>query len=477
MAGRGGYQGQQGGGGQNYGGNQQYGQQPNMYRQQTFPAQQYGNQGGYGGGGGQYGYPQQQGGGYNSYEQENFDNDDYENLEEIERVCNKKTFCHVSFFFSIDVVFLDFSLHPTSIQFYHPNESTIQAINGAQGGNDQYGGEYLDDEDAAMAELEEEMQRARVRTSGVSTNRSDGPPPRGGGGGGAYLPPGAVPSQNGVLSAHAKEFWFPECRNCTCCKGFKHGCDCCTGGVDTCTKDHCVSSDHNTQVASQLAARGTSDVKPSSSPRTTAPAASSSPRSSGTSGGAYLPPGAVPSQNGVLNAHAKEFWFPECRNCTCCKGFKHGCDCCTGGVDTCTKGDCVSAEHAAQVASDLASKPTTDAASTGATTADSPPPAAKQQAMASAVPSSRFAAGGASSARPPMSDEICKFFLSGGCRFGDACRNQHPGSTTQGQGSSMATGGASPGGQRICQFFLSGNCQYGDNCRNAHVSRPPPAGP
>ena len=376
MAGRGGYQGQQGGGGQNYGGNQQYGQQPNMYRQQTFPAQQYGNQGGYGGGGGQYGYPQQQGGGYNSYEQENFDNDDYENLEEIERVCNKKTFCHVSFFFSIDVVFLDFSLHPTSIQFYHPNESMIQAINGAQGGNDQYGGEYLDDEDAAMAELEEEMQRARVRTSGVSTNRSDGPPPRGGGGGGAYLPPGAVPSQNGVL-----------------------------------------------------------------------------------------------------NAHAKEFWFPECRNCTCCKGFKHGCDCCTGGVDTCTNEDCVSAEHAAQVASDLASKPTTDAASTGATTADSPPPAVKQQAMASAVPSTRFAAGGASSARPPMSDEICKFFLSGGCRFGDACRNQHPGSTTQGQGSSMATGGASPGGQRICQFFLSGNCQYGDNCRNAHVSRPPPAGP
>ena len=92
MAGRG-YQGQQAGGGQNYGGNQQYGQ-PNMYRQQSYPqgGQQYGNQGGYGSGHGQYGYPQQQqqGGGYNSYEQENFDNDDYENLEEIERVCNTR---------------------------------------------------------------------------------------------------------------------------------------------------------------------------------------------------------------------------------------------------------------------------------------------------------------------------------------------------------------------------------------------------
>ena len=351
----------------------------------------------------------------------------------------------------------------------------IQAINGTQGGNDQYGGEYLDDEDAAMAELEEEMQRARVRTSVPSSNRNDGPPPSrgGGGGGGAYLPPGAVPSQNGVLNAHAKEFWFPECRNCTCCKGFKHGCDCCTGGVDTCTKEDCVCSDHNTQVASQLAARGTSDVKPSSSPRTTAPPASTAPRSSGTSGGAYLPPGAVPSQNGVLSAHAKEFWFPECRNCTCCKGFKHGCDCCTGGVDTCTKEDCVSAEHSAQVASDLASKPTSDAVFTYTGLADIPPPEA---ASASVVPSSRFAGGGVSSIRAPMSDEPCKFFLSGGCRFGDACRNQHPGSTAQGQGPSMVSGGASPGG-RICQFYLSGNCQYGDNCRNAHVARPPPAGP
>ena len=29
----------------------------------------------------------------------------------------------------------------------------------------------------------------------------------------------SLPSQNGRLSTHAAEFWFPECRNCTCCKG------------------------------------------------------------------------------------------------------------------------------------------------------------------------------------------------------------------------------------------------------------------
>ena len=29
----------------------------------------------------------------------------------------------------------------------------------------------------------------------------------------------SLPSQNGRLSSHAAEFWFPECRNCSCCKG------------------------------------------------------------------------------------------------------------------------------------------------------------------------------------------------------------------------------------------------------------------
>jgi hypothetical protein len=38
----------------------------------------------------------------------------------------------------------------------------------------------------------------------------------------------------GQLSAHAAEFWFPESRNCNCCKGFKHGCSCVKGGVIQC---------------------------------------------------------------------------------------------------------------------------------------------------------------------------------------------------------------------------------------------------
>jgi CCCH-type zinc finger/RNA-binding, Nab2-type zinc finger len=175
----------------------------------------------------------------------------------------------------------------------------------------------------------------------------------------------------------------------------------------------------------------------------------------GGGGGAYVPAGAMPSHNGVLSAHAKEFWFPECRNCECCKGFKHGCDCCKNGVDTCTKAGCVSTEHTSQVAADLASK--SSSASAGAST--SAPAAAS-----SGAPRSPAAAAAPAAA----AGEVCKFFLTGGCRFGASCRFVHPGGS---QGGGGGGGSSAP----VCQFFLSGNCMYGDKCRNAHVKPAAPA--
>jgi hypothetical protein len=332
---------------------------------------------------------------------------------------------------------------------------------------DQYG-EFVDEEDRAMAELEEEMNRTRVRTTGSSN--------RGGASSGSYLPAGAVPRQNGVLSVHAKEFWFPECRNCTCCKGFKHGCDCCTGGVDTCAKGDCVDAEHNAKVATDLAARPTPAVSVAATTPVAAPssvvhrAPAPAPRAAG---GSFLPPGAVPSSNGVLSVHAKEFWFPECRNCTCCKGFKHGCDCCAGGVDTCAKGDCVDAAHITKVATDLAAKsgsseksvdPSYDAVATGLASAISiaseitggnsltvTPPA--PPAHVGNITHTK--SGGESNAEP---EEMCKFFMSGGgCRFGDTCRFKHPAGVVPPAPSN-----------NICPFFISGTCQYGDSCRKSH---------
>ena len=315
-----------------------------------------------------------------------------------------------------------------------------------------------------MAELEEEMHRARTITGGSG---------RGGGSSGSYLPVGAVPRQNGVLSVHAKEFWFPECRNCPCCKGFKHGCDCCVGGVDTCAKEDCINTEFATQVATELASR-TVDQPAAAASQTPTPITSKAtpapaPRAAG---GSYLPPGAVPRQNGVLSVHAKEFWFPECRNCPCCKGFKHGCDCCVGGVDTCAKEDCINTEFATQVATDLASR-APEVVSEGSDSAIASGAAAAASianelgnltVKSPAAPSGQnthTASSGGGSASAGGSD-VCKFFASGGCRFGDSCRFKHVGTPAH------IPAPASTGAKQICPFFLNSQCQYGDSCRKSH---------
>ena len=189
----------------------------------------------------------------------------------------------------------------------------------------------------------------------------------------------------------------------------------------------------------------------------------------GASSGSYLPAGAVPRQNGVLSVHAKEFWFPECRNCACCKGFKHGCECCTAGVDTCAKGDCINAEFATQVATDLASRASdapengSNAASGGATAAST---GTEHSSLNVRGPASSghaaFNPSSAGSGAGAAASDICKFFASGGCRYGDSCRFKHVGTAP----SAPAPGVA--GAKQICPFFLNSQCQYGDSCRKSH---------
>lgn len=57
------------------------------------------------------------------------------------------------------------------------------------------------------------------------------------------LPTGAMPTDKfGKLSPYASEFWFPESRNCPCCKGYKHGCNCRVGPVMTCQHHECTTA-------------------------------------------------------------------------------------------------------------------------------------------------------------------------------------------------------------------------------------------
>ena len=175
------------------------------------------------------------------------------------------------------------------------------------------------------------------------------------------------------------------------------------------------------------------------------------------SSGPFVPQAAVPTQNGKLSSFAGEFWFPECRNCPCCKGFKHGCGCCKGGVTTCKDASCIDGAFENQVNAELATRPVVASA-----------PAA---APASA-PSSAPAHGGAKSYGAPAAaggDNFCKFEKSpGGCRFGAGCRFQHMnanGGAPSQYPSAQQGGGNAP---TKCTFFARGNCQFGDACRFAH---------
>jgi hypothetical protein len=181
----------------------------------------------------------------------------------------------------------------------------------------------------------------------------------------------------------------------------------------------------------------------------------------------FLPAGAMPTtSSGALSAHAAEFWFPECRNCECCKGFKHGCACCKGGVNTCTGATCVDAAFTQQVSSDLASRP----AVTPTTSTSSA--AYKVEAPRSEAPKARPAAAA------PSGGDICKYESSpGGCRFGAACRFRHstPGGGAAAPSSSSAAyvngpppSAAGGGKAQQCMYFARGNCQFGDGCRFGH---------
>ena len=102
-----------------------------------------------------------------------------------------------------------------------------------------------------------------------------------------------------------------------------------------------------------------------------------------------------------LAHHAAEFWFPECRDCQCCNGYKHGCQCAPshGGVCKCS----------------------------GGVPQQGPPPVQMQRGqMPSGGPHSGGGRGGGGRGGGNQGKVLCKFFTSpGGCRFGDNCRFAH----------------------------------------------------
>jgi hypothetical protein len=124
----------------------------------------------------------------------------------------------------------------------------------------------------------------------------------------------------------------------------------------------------------------------------------------------HLPSTCLPS---YMLQNAGEIWFPECRDCHCCLGFKHGCTCVSmvgGGVCQCVSG------------------PPDDVSAMTVMVMDY---CYAQQSLSSGSSQSRRSSKSSRSRRSERKqqarvDQPCRFFFSPmGCRHGDSCLYNH----------------------------------------------------
>eukprot|EP00970_Alexandrium_tamarense_P003813 scaffold624_cov206-Alexandrium_tamarense.AAC.15 len=112
--------------------------------------------------------------------------------------------------------------------------------------------------------------------------------------------------------------------------------------------------------------------------------------------------------------HAAEFWFPECRDCTCCNGFKHGCGC--GGLCVCSGGkkkvDVTGGHQNANAFVPAGTNTTHGGNQYGG--------GGRGYNDRGYGAGGRGSGGGGGGGKTP-----CKFFQMGSCRFGDTCRFSH----------------------------------------------------
>ena len=121
--------------------------------------------------------------------------------------------------------------------------------------------------------------------------------------------------------------------------------------------------------------------------------------------------------------HAAEFWFPECRDCSCCQGFKHGCKCAAanGGSCVCVGGQAPPVSSGSIMISTTTAGPSASPGGGGGG-------GYNHSGNNNPSPQSRYSGrgrggrgGGGGRGKIP-----CKFYFSpSGCRFGDSCTFDH----------------------------------------------------
>jgi len=132
-----------------------------------------------------------------------------------------------------------------------------------------------------------------------------------------------------------------------------------------------------------------------------------------TSGGvnANNTPAVKTSLPSHMTKHAAEFWFPECRECSCCQGFKYGCKCAASNGGSCT---CSADDDA----------PTATATTTTMNSRQGKLDNVNLHQQHRAYSSGGRGGGGVRRKVP------CRFYFTAqGCRYGDSCSFDH---TSQG---------------------------------------------
>ena len=109
--------------------------------------------------------------------------------------------------------------------------------------------------------------------------------------------------------------------------------------------------------------------------------------------------------------HAAEFWFPECRDCMCCQGFKHGCMCAASNGGNCACGTGAPDDVSVITASTIGNN----------NHLSHPQFAPNGSRNSGSRANNRNRDRGRSSSKAS-----CRFFFSkAGCRYGDACTFDH----------------------------------------------------
>lgn len=127
-----------------------------------------------------------------------------------------------------------------------PNNDNNKSVPSTATGTIEAGTQLRD----SFTEMVEDIDNVMDQDTHGSTTPSDVAPPHTSGGccGGvsANNTPAVKTSLPSHMAKHAAEFWFPECRECSCCQGFKYGCKCAASNGGSCT---CVADDDTPTAA------------------------------------------------------------------------------------------------------------------------------------------------------------------------------------------------------------------------------------